>query len=361
MTAVNKNQNQNQNKHRPLIYKITDFKYSREITQRFPYPFYRLNQITGGSEVGALNILFAKTNSAKSELIMQFMCTWIDYGYKVCAMLGEHTMRKAQASLYKKVSRYDKDKWITKSYGVDKNGKDLGIYETFISEEDEQRAIEFFGDNLYLYDTRNGFDLNSILAGFEEGYKQGCQIFVTDNMMMLEYEGVSSELREQTDNTEKLRQWAKSHQVVCYLVAHARKIEVDRIRLTETDIQGSGNVSNKATTIITITRTNNLDPSTKQYRAYAKLLSFNYINIEKCDAVLEVVKEKNAKGAGFVPLKWFESTKTFKEVYDPEMEEKRSKDKDDKAVLYAPKDEKTSEIVFDDNLVPLEDDEYNPF
>ena len=37
------------------------------------------------------------------------------------------------------------------------------------------REEKFFGDNLYLYDTRNGFDLNSILAGFEEGYKQGCQ------------------------------------------------------------------------------------------------------------------------------------------------------------------------------------------
>ena len=346
---------------RKLIYDVTEFEYSREITQRFPYPFYRLNLITGGAEVGALNILFAKTNSAKSELIMQFMCNWVDYGYKVCAMLGEHTMRKAQASLYKKVSFYDKDKWITKSYGEDKNGKDLGIYETFISEEDEQKAKEFFKGKLYLYDTRNGFSLDSILQGFEEGYKQGCKIFVTDNMMMLEYEGVSSELREQTDNTEKLRQWAKSHQVVCYLVAHARKIEVDRIRLTETDIQGSGNVSNKATTIITITRTNNIDKSTKQYRAYAKLLEFNYIDIEKCDAVLEVVKEKNAKGAGFVPLKWYESTKTFKEVYDPQMEEKRAKDKDEKATLYLPpKDKDEEEIVFED-LLPLGKDDYNPF
>lgn len=347
----------NANVKRRLIYDITEFEYSREITQRFPYPFYKLNSITGGAEIGGLVILFAKTNSAKSELVMQFMCNWIEYGHKVCAMLGEHTMRKAQASLYKKVSRYDKEKWITKAYGTDKNGKDLGIYETFISEEDERNAKEFFKEKLYLYDTRNGFSLKSILEGFEEGYKQGCKVFVTDNMMMLEYEGNSSELREQTDNTEALRQWAKSHQVVCCLVAHARKIEVDRIRLTETDIQGSSNVANKATTIITITRTNNLDPSTKQYRAYAKLLSFNYINIEKCDAVLEVVKEKNAKGAGFVPLKWYESTKTFREVYDPEMEQKRSEEKDAKVVVHLPK-EKEKGI---DDWVLLDDDEYNPF
>lgn len=350
---------------RKLIYDITEFEYKREIPKRLTYPFYTLNKITGGAEVGALNILFAKTNAGKSEIALQFICHWIESGHKVCALLGEHTMRKAQALLYKKVSTYDKDKWVTVKYGDDKNGKDLGIYETFVSEEDEKKAIDIFRGNIFLYDTRNGFELDNVLKGFEDGFNNGCDVFVIDNAMMLQYEGVASELREQTDNAEKIRQWAKSHQVVCYLIAHSRKIEVQRIRLSETDIAGSSNVSNKATTILTITRLDTLNPNTQEYKAYAKLLEANYIDISKCDAILEAVKEKNGKGSGFVPLKWYESTKTFKEVYDKDMIDKKENDRKtkgdnvaDKTILYTltPVRKTIAESIFD-SLDPCDDEE----
>lgn len=308
-----------------LIYDITEFEYKREITKRLPYPFFGLNKITGAAEIGNLVILFSRTNSGKSELITQFMTHWVEENESVVAMLGEHTMRKAQSLLYKKVSKYDKEKWVTKSYGKDRNGKDLGIYETFISEEDEEHAKKLFKNKLFLYDTRAGFDLKDIVEGFEQGLKKGCSVCVLDNQMMLNLE-TSSELREQADNTEFLRQWAKQHQVPVFLVGHARKIEAGRIRLNENDLAGSSNVANKATTIMTLTRLDTLNPNSKEYREYARLLELNYINIKKCDAILEVVKEKNGSG-GFIGLKWFESTKTFREVYDPEMIKKKEDDK----------------------------------
>lgn len=318
--------------NKKLIYDITDFKYSREITKRIPYPFFSLNKITGGAEIGGLVILFAKTNQGKSELALSFVSHWVQNDEKVVAMFGEHTMRKAQGLLYKKVSKYDKDKWITKSYGKDKEGKELGIYESFIGEEDEKNAIDVFKGNLFLYDTRNGFSFNTIVKAFAEGKSKGCSISLLDNQMMLDME-TSNELREQTDNTEKLRQWSKQNQMVGFLIAHARKVEPGRIRLTEYDIVGSSNIANKATTIMTLTRTDTLDPTTKEYREYAKLLELNYINIKKCDAILEVVKEKNGTG-GFVALKWFESTKTFREVYDPEMIAKKEQDRKEREARY---------------------------
>ena len=318
---------------RKLIYDVTEFKYSRDIVKRLPYPFFSLNKITGGAEIGNLVILFAKSNQGKSELCMQFISFWVSINEKVVAMLGEHTMRKAQGLLYKKVSKYDKDKWITKSYGKDADGKDWGIYETFISEEDEAKAINIFKGKLFLYDTRNGFDLNTIIKAFEEGKKKGCSIAILDNQMMIDLDS-NNELREQTDNTEKLRQWAKQNQMVIFLIAHSRKVETDRIRLTETDIAGSSNISNKATTIMTLVRTNTLDPNSKEYKYYSKLLEYNYIDIKKCDAILEVVKEKNGIGVGFVPLKWYNSTKTFREVYDPEVIQKREGDKRERELRY---------------------------
>lgn len=322
-----------------LIYDITEFEYKREITKRIPYPFFTLNKITGGAEVGGLVILFAKTNAGKSEMATQFMTYWVEQGEKVVAMLGEHTMRKAQALLYKKVSKYDKSKWTTIKYGDDHLGRDLGIYETFISEEDEKNAINLLKEKLFLYDTRNGFNLNDILKAYEQGItNKNCSIAVLDNQMMLEME-TNSELREQTYNTEKLRQWAKQKQIPIFLVGHARKVEVNRIRLNENDLAGSSNIANKATTIMTLTRVDTLNPNTQEYKEYARLLELNFINIKKCDAILEVVKEKNGTG-GFVGLKWFESTKTFKEVYDSEMIQRREEIKKEREKLYGKKDEK---------------------
>ena len=323
----------------PKIYDITRFEYKRELTKRYLYPFYTLNKLTGGAEVAALNILFAKTNQGKSELSMQFMTQWIKDGHKVCAMLGEHTMRKAQSLLYKKVSMYNSSTWETKRIEV--GGKYTGISETFISEEDEKKAIDFYKDNLYLYDTRNGFKLENIIAGFEEGLSMGCDVFLLDNGMLLDLE-TGNELLEQRDNTEKLRQWAKHNQVVVFLVLHARKVEYGRIRLSEYDIAGSSNIPNKGTTIMSLTRTDILNPSTKEYRDYEKLLALNNINLSECDAIIEVVKEKNGR-CGFIPLRWFESTKTYREVYNKE------NDKEDaKPVLHTVSE---MELITDDHIL----------
>lgn len=306
------------------IYDITRFEYKRELTKRYLYPFYSLNKLTGGAEVSSLNILFAKTNQGKSEVSMQFMTQWIKDGHKVCAMLGEHSMRKAQSLLYKKVSMYNSQTWETKK--IETDGRYTGISETFISEEDEKKAIDFYKGNLYLYDTRNGFKLEDIISGFEDGLKRGCDVFLLDNGMLLDLE-TNNELLEQRDNTERLRQWAKHNQVVVFLILHARKVEYGRIRLSEYDIAGSSNIPNKGTTIMSITRTDLLNPNTKEYKDYRKLLELNKINLEECDAIIEVVKEKNGR-CGFVPLKWYESTKTYREVYNKENE------KEEKPVLF---------------------------
>ena len=316
------------------IYDITRFEYKRELTKRYLYPFYSLNKLTGGAEVSALNILFAKTNQGKSEVCMQFMTQWIKDGHKVCAMLGEHSMRKAQSLLYKKVSMYNSQTWETKR--VENDGKYTGISETFISEEDEKKAIDFYKGNLFLYDTRNGFRLEDILNGFEDGLKMGCDVFVLDNGMMLDLDS-NNELLEQRDNTERLRQWAKHNQVVVFLILHARKVEYGRIRLSEYDIAGSSNIPNKGTTIMYITRTDLLNPNTKEYKDYQKLLELNKINLQECDAVIEVVKEKNGK-CGFIPLRWFESTKTYREIYNKENDKTEI---ENKPVLYAPTQELT--------------------
>lgn len=290
---------------------ITQIKYERQLSQRVLYPFRKLNRLTGGGELGGLVILFSKTNQGKSEATMQFIVKWISSGHKVLAMMGEHAKEKVQQLMYKKVSKYNPETW--KTVKLEENGKETGVEEIFIDNQQEEFAKRFYSGNFFLYDTNKGFTLKDILWGFKEGLTAGCKVFVLDNQMMIDIE-TSNELLEQKDTTEKLRQWARKNNALIFMVSHSRKVEPTRIRLVETDINGSSNISNKATTIMTITRTDTLDINSKEYKDYSKLLEYNGIKIEETDSILEVVKEKNGVGLGFVPLKWNKESKVYQEV-----------------------------------------------
>lgn len=260
--------------------------------------------------MGGLVMLFSKTNQGKSEATMQFVVKWIASGHKVFSIFAEHSSEKSQQLLYKKITKFDKEKW--KTVELKENGKSTGVTEMFIGYNDLEYAKKFYKNRFYLYDTNNGFSINNIFDGMNEALEKGCSVFVVDNQMMIDTQ-TSNELLEQKDNTERLRQWAKHNNVLVFLVAHARKVEPQRIRLNEYDILGSSNIANKATTIMTITRTDTLDINTKEYKDYSNLLKHNGINIEEIDSVIEVVKEKNGVGLGFVPLNWVRESKVYKE------------------------------------------------
>ena len=76
------------------------------------------------------------------------------------------------------------------------------------------------------------------------------------------------------------------------------------------DISGTQNIANKASSIITITRTDSLSDS--DYDFARNLLEQRGYPIGECDAFIEVLKTKG-NGNGVVGLKYDEDLKIYRE------------------------------------------------
>ena len=146
-----------------------------------------------------------------------------------------------------------------------------------------------------------------MLKTMHNALKKGVRIFFIDNFMQLDN---SERLEEQTKITELFKRFAIDNNVIVNLVAHPRKTQFQKSRLTIFDIAGSQNIANKSSNICTIIRTDILPESEKDEIGY--LLFKNNYNIERCDGVVEVIKTKG-NACKMVGLVYDKELKTYKE------------------------------------------------
>ena len=79
-----------------------------------------------------------------------------------------------------------------------------------------------------------------------------CKVFMVDNLMTLQNDGDDrSFYRKQSVFTGQLVDFAKKYNVHVHLVAHPRKTDRD---LGNDDIAGSGDITNRADNVITVSR-----------------------------------------------------------------------------------------------------------
>lgn len=117
--------------------------------------------------------------------------------------------------------------------------------------------------------------------------------------------------QEQTNIMEKLRSFAVNKNVHIHLVAHPRKTEKFQNRLTLFDVAGSSNLINKAYNIITITRKDKIDKSSKDFENLEdELIKERYVP-ENVSTVLEILKTKGNR-CGLVGLEYDATLKTYK-------------------------------------------------
>lgn len=315
----NNDKNKNSQPKEPLYYDITSFKYERKLVPRIVYPFFTLNCLTGGAEEGTINIICSQTDNGKSTFMMNLIDSFIRDGEKVGAFLGEHTFKKAQSIFYKQVTIYDNESF--KYIPYEKNGKTIkGIGDTFINEECEKKANNFFKGKLFIHNYLNySPTMTTILNTFETiRVKEGARVFVIDNMMQISYEKINQELQEQRDNAELLRQWAIKTNSIVFFIMHLKKfIDRNTIKISIDDISGSSNVANKANTIMAIYRTDKLDKTTSEYKKFSKYVEMNNFDIEKCDAIVDVLKVKSNSSTsrlGVSGLQFYTSTQSYREI-----------------------------------------------
>ena len=84
---------------------------------------------------------------------------------------------------------------------------------------------------------------------------QGVEVFIIDNLMKIDLEeSYKNELVAQKIFVNKLKEFARKYNAVIHLVAHPRKPQDGKRKITKFDIAGSGDITNLADYVLSITR-----------------------------------------------------------------------------------------------------------
>lgn len=272
----------------------------------------QLDYLTKGIEYGTLNVWSAVTNAGKTTLMTQFIRNFIVNGKKVFCFNGEQTSKEFKNNLFVSMCNKQQIEYI-------KDNENERIIDIIPREDMARYLNSVVANKLYIYNNdipKN--DIDTMICVMDEAFRKGVRIFIIDNFMQLD----SSELLEQqTRIVEKFKRFARDRNVIVMLVAHPRKLNFGTTRLNIFDISGTQNISNKATNICTIIRTDTMADSERKFME--KYLLDNDYSINDCDSIIEVLKTKGNKN-GVVGLSYDAELKTFKEVRKISLTEKNN-------------------------------------
>jgi len=261
-----------------------------------------LDYLLKGVEYGKLTLWSGITNAGKTSLMTQFAKECLKQHKKIFYFSGEQTASEFKNYLYVGMCTKEQLDFITDQ----KNDK---IYDT----KPKQQVIDYF-DNIYsneLFIYNNDIPNNSIdnmIKVMTKALNQGVRIFFIDNFMQLDN---SEKLEEQTRIVEKFKRFARDKNAIINLVAHPRKTQFMKCRLTIFDIAGTQNIANKSANICSIIRTDMLTDTERDEVGYV-LYKSGY-NIDRCDGIVEVIKTKG-NSCKMVGLEYDKEFKTYKEA-----------------------------------------------
>ena len=260
-----------------------------------------LDYLLKGLEYGKLSLFSGITNHGKTTLMIQFAKNFIRQHKKVFYFSGEQTAEEFKNYLYVGMCTKEQLEFVRDVHNP-------RIYDTKPTDE----VLEYF-DNIYANDFvvyNNNIiqnDVDKMIKVMKKAFMQGARLFFIDNFMQLDN---SEKLEEQTRIVELFKRFAMQNNVIVCLVAHPRKTQFMKNRLTIFDIAGTQNIANKSANICTIMRTDLLNES--DYKEVGDILIKNNYNIENCDAVVEVLKTKG-NACKMVGLKYNKELKNYYE------------------------------------------------
>jgi replicative DNA helicase len=302
---------------------ILDFgsiEYKRELEDRALYPYWDLNYLTGGIVRGTLSVLSADAGAGKTTMSSDIINNILSNGDKVFGLFGEGTIKDQQIKMYRQMTPYGKDNYECVKFK--KNGKATNITGFFVDQESERKVKERTSGKLYIYDTKYGMNVKNILDAIDYVHNNyGVNYIVLDNASQIETTTMQ-ETKEVKDAFEMLRKKAIDDFLGILVLAHYRKQQdTDNFRRDMTDIMGTSAISQKASTVMNIIRLDYLDRSTKQFKAFSKLMEMNGWDMEAktqqgkyaISSVVEVLKSRFGS-LGFVALGFNSTTQTYYQI-----------------------------------------------
>lgn len=279
-------------------YEISDeLKVEREYTD-----IDELDYLLKGLEYGKLSLFSGITNHGKTTLMIQFAKNFIRKHKKVFYFSGEQTAEEFKNYLYVGMCTKDQIEFVRDKH----NSR---IYDTKPKDEVLKYFNNIYFNDFYVYNNNlveNNVD--KMIKVMNKALNNGVRIFFIDNFMQLDN---SEKLEEQTRIVEMFKRFAMQNNVIVCLVAHPRKTQFMKNRLTIFDIAGTQNIANKSSNICTIMRTDLLNENdTKEVE---NVLMNNNYKISDCDAVVEVLKTKG-NACKMVGLKYNKELKVYYEA-----------------------------------------------
>lgn len=271
--------------------------YEREYTN-----INELDYLLKGIEYGKLSLWSGLSNEGKSTFMQQFAKECLKRGKKIFFFAGENTSYEFKNLLYVSMCTKDELDFIQDSYNP-------RIYNVTPKPNKLKMLDEKFGDLIYLYNNNiQKNDIDSMIRVMTLAFKQGVRIFFIDNFMQLDD---SEKLENQTRIIELFKRFARDKNSIVNLVAHPRKTQFSKHRLSMFDISGSQNIANKSANICSIMRVDTLpDDELKQI---SFILDKNDYDIKDCDAIIEVLKTKG-NACKMVGLTFDKELKIYKEA-----------------------------------------------
>lgn len=261
-----------------------------------------LDYLLKGIEYGKLSLWSGISNHGKTTLMIQFAKECLKQHKKIFYFSGEQTSSEFKNYLYVGLCTKEQLDFITDKH----NSK---IYDTVPKKEVIEYFDNIYANDLYIYNNEiPNNNIDNMIKVMNLAFHKGTRIFFIDNFMQLDN---SEKLEEQTKIVEKFKRFARDKNVIINLVAHPRKTQFMKSRLTIFDIAGTQNIANKSANICSIMRTDVLTEIDKKEIGY--VLFKNGYNIENCDGVVEVIKTKG-NACKMVGLIYDKEFKTYREA-----------------------------------------------
>jgi KaiC/GvpD/RAD55 family RecA-like ATPase len=283
------------------LLKPNDISNELKIEREYTY-IDELDYLLKGLEYGKLSLFSGITNHGKTTLMIQFAKNFIRQHKKVFYFSGEQTAEEFKNYLYVGMCQKEQLEFVRDEH----NSR---IYDTKPKDEVLKYFDDIYSNDFVVYNNniiQN--DVDKMIKVMKKAFYEGVRIFFIDNFMQLDN---SEKLEEQTRIVELFKRFAMQKNVIVCLVAHPRKTQFMKSRLTIFDIAGTQNIANKSANICTIMRTDLLNES--DYNEIEKVLLLNDYNIHNCDAVIEVLKTKG-NGCKMVGLKYNPKFKNYYET-----------------------------------------------
>ena len=261
--------------------------------EKIPTGFKAIDSKLLGFAVGSLNIITGYNGNGKSTLINQ-MCIAesLSRGYKVFAYSPELTNSNLKSWLYPTIA--NDDHFIDKSYYGEKY-RTLGeIGVNYIDKWIKDKLFIYSDDSITSSEKQLLFDMNRLA-------RAGVRVFIIDNLMKIDLaDSYKNEYVAQKIFVNKLKEFARKYKAIVHLVAHPKKPQLGSNKITKYDIAGSGDISNLADYVVSISRITDEDREKS-------------IELRDKDAVIKVMKDRIKGNGEFVNT--FKFDKTRKRFY----------------------------------------------